>query len=216
MSENFPFLSEFIAITIPLLFVVVMIDNYVSRRIILYFCWGLFAGMAAFSINNFLGDSVSQAERMTLSIAPMIEEICKGLPVLLFLNSKKYPKVTKLIIFCALASGIGFSVQESLYYFSVSTQEFTDIIMLLIRTLTTSLMHGITTALFGVGLLLLNKQKQIIMPLIFGLFAFCASIHALYNLLLQTNFAAFAMMTPIILFFAFCIFVRKSSKPAME
>ncbi|MCL2013945.1 MAG: PrsW family glutamic-type intramembrane protease [Oscillospiraceae bacterium] len=123
-------------------------------------------------------------------------------------KSKKYPHLTRLIVFCAMASGIGFSVQESMYYFAVSSREVMDIWLLVIRTLTTALMHGITTAAFGIGLLLLNKRKNLIVPLIFGLFALCASIHALFNLILQTNFAFAAIIMPIAMFFAGWVFLR--------
>jgi len=211
MNElSFQFLGAFIAMVIPLLFVALMLDDVRSRRIILYFCWGIFAGLLTFNLNNLLGGSEEQSQRMTLSIAPMVEEICKGLPILLFLNKKKYPRITKLIIFCALAGGVGFSIQESMYYFAVSTRELMDIWLLVVRTLTTSLMHGMTTAAFGIGLMITQKQRRILIPLIFGLLALCASIHALFNLLLQTGFAFVAMIMPVVMFFAGWLFVRSS------
>lgn len=205
----FQFLSGFIATVIPLLFVVLMIDDAGSRRIILYFCWGTFAGVLAYNLNNYFGSVWGQTQRMTLAIAPMIEEVCKGLPVLLFLNTKKYTRVTKLIVFCALASGVGFSIQESTFYFAISSRELVDIVALVVRTLTTALMHGMTTAAFGIGLLLFSKHKHIIIPLIFGLFSLCASIHALFNLLLSTQLAFISMIMPIAMFGAGLFFIRK-------
>jgi RsiW-degrading membrane proteinase PrsW (M82 family) len=208
MAElQFQFISAFIAMAIPLLFVVFMLGKGDSRRIISYFCWGLFAGVLAFNLNNAFG--AGQAERLTLSIAPMIEEICKGLPVLLFLNPKKHPRVSKLIVFCAMASGIGFSIQESMYYFALSSREAGDLLTLVFRTLTTALMHGMTTAAFGIGLLATQKLRIARIPVVFGLFAFCASVHALFNLLLQTNLAAISVIMPVVMFFAGWIFIRR-------
>lgn len=205
---QFQFISAFIAMAIPLLFVAFMLDKGDARRIILYFCWGTFAGVLAYNLNNLLGSGAGQTERMTTSIAPMIEEICKGLPVLLFLNRKKYPNVSKLIVFCAMASGVGFSIQESMYYFAMSAREAGDLYTLVFRTLTTALMHGMVTAAFGIGLMLTQKLRHIRIPVIFGLFAFCASIHALFNLLLQTNFAVIAVIMPIAMFFAGWYYIR--------
>ena len=199
---SYQFLSSFIAMFIPLLFTAFMIDNKDSRRIILYFCWGLFSGVLAFNLNNHFGAQWGQSERMVLSIAPMIEEVCKGLPVLLFLNRKRYPQITKLIVFCAMASGVGFSIQETMYYFAISPREVGDIASLVVRTFTTALMHSMTTAAFGIGLMLLHRQKQIIVPLVFGLFALSASIHALFNLLLQTYLAVIALIMPLAMFAA--------------
>ena len=197
---SYQLLSSFIAIVIPLLFVVLIIDNKDNRRIILFFCWGVFSGVLAYNINNYFGYNWSQYNRMILSIAPMIEEVCKGLPVLLFFNRKKYPNITRQIVFCAMTSGIGFSIQESIYYFAISPREINDITSLIIRTLTTSLMHGMTTAFFGFGLMLFSKLRLMIIPVIFGLFAFSVSIHALYNLLLQTHFAFVALIIPLAMF----------------
>lgn len=198
---SFQFLSIFIAMVIPLLFIVFMLDDKKSRQIILFFCWGIFAGILSFNLNNLFGGNTEQAQRMTVSIAPIIEEICKGLPVLLLVLIRKQPQQSiRLIVLCALASGVGFSIQESIYYFATSSREVMDIWLLVIRTMTTSPMHGITTAAFGIGLMISYKQKHVLVPLVFGLLALCASVHALFNMLLQTEFALIAMIMPIGIF----------------
>ncbi|MDR2546108.1 MAG: PrsW family intramembrane metalloprotease [Lachnospiraceae bacterium] len=202
---QFQFISVFIATFIPLMFVALMLGKGESRQIILFFGWGLFSGVLAFHLNNSFG--AGQTERLALSIAPMIEEICKGLPLLLFLNQKKYPSVSKLIIFCAMASGVGFSIQESIYFFSLSSREINDLLVLVFRTLTTALMHGMVTAAFGIGLMMTQQLKNVRLPIIFGLLAFCASLHALFNLLLQTNFAAIAVVMPVAMFAAVWVFL---------
>ena len=148
---------------------------------------------------------------MTVSIAPMIEEVCKGLPVLLFLNRKRFPHITKVIIFCAMASGIGFSIQESMYYFAVSSRELIDIVGLVIRSSTTALMHGMTTAAFGIGIMYLHKYKELLVPAVFGLFALSASLHAMYNLLLQTYLAVVALIMPIAMFIVCLWFIRNKA-----
>jgi len=210
MAElQFQFISVFFAVAIPLLFVVLMLEKGDSRRIILYFCWGLFAGVLAFHLNNLLGSSHAQAQRVTVSIAPILEEMLKGLPVLLFLNRKKYPQVSKLIVFCAMASGVGFSIQESLYFFAVSSREIIDLLALIVRTLTTALMHGMTTALFGIGIIVTQKLRLARLPIIFGQFAFCASIHALYNLLMYTWLAWLTAVIPVVMFGAGRLFLRR-------
>ena len=167
----------------------------------LYFCWGTFAGLLSYNINNFIS-SPEQAGRAVTAIAPIVEEICKGLPVLLFLRRKRFPKITETIVYCAMACGVGFSIQESIYYFSVSSGAAGDIVTLIIRTLTTALMHGMTTAMIGIGLLTLQKHRHILLPVVFSLLALSASVHALFNLLLPTNLAVIAMLMPIGLFFA--------------
>jgi RsiW-degrading membrane proteinase PrsW (M82 family) len=146
---------------------------------------------------------------MSLTIAPIIEELCKGLPLLLFLNTKRYARITKVIIFCAMVSGIGFSVQESMYYFSISSRELSDVGMLIARSLTTALLHGMTTATIGAGLMFFQRQNHIIVPLIITLFAFSSGIHALFNLLLQTKLMIVAMSIPYAMFVAGFAFIER-------
>jgi RsiW-degrading membrane proteinase PrsW (M82 family) len=196
---GFQFLSVFIAIVIPLLFLTLMIENKAGKTVILYCCWGVFAGALAYNLNMYFSSSTGQW-RMIQTVSPLIEELSKGLPLLLFLNRKKYPRIPKLIIYCAFASGIGFSIQESLFHFSLSSQELTDVWMLAVRTLTTSLMHAMTTAAFGIGLFISQKRRNIMIPLIFGLFALCATLHALYNLFLQADFVFVAAFMPLVMF----------------
>ena len=217
MAElQFQFLSDVIAMAIPLLFVALMLDDPKSRRIILYFCWGTVAGLISFNIDNHLGITWEQAQRMSISIAPIVEELCKCLPLLLFFNKKLFPDITKQIVFCGMASGVGFSIVESMYYFAASPQGISDVGTLVARTLTTSLMHGMTTAAFGLGLLLLYKQKHLIIPLVLGLLSLCVSIHALFNLMLQASLVPVAVIMPIIMFLAVWVSIRRLGTPEQD
>lgn len=204
---HFQFISSFIAMAIPLLFVAAMLGRGDGRRIILYFCWGLFTGVLVFNLNNYLGRTPEQAQRLTVAIAPMIEEVCKVLPLLLLLR-KKSSAGTRLVVFCAMASGAGFSIQESMYYFAASQRELGDLLTLVFRTLTTALMHSMTAAAFGIGLMYLKKYRQMLIPSVFGLLALCASIHALFNLLLQTNLAFIAVIMPVAMLLACRAYIR--------
>jgi len=205
-----------IATIIPLLFVCFIIKEKGSKYILLYFCWGTLAGLLAFGFNNLLTGTQGQTERVTTAIAPVVEEFCKGLPILLFLIKKKKSIITVLIVYCAFASGIGFSIQESIYYFSQTGGTAGDIATLAVRTMTTALMHGISTAVIGLGLMQLQKQGHILLPVIAGLFALGTGIHALFNLLLPTNLAVIAALMPVGLYFAGMVFLNKAKGDEYE
>ena len=130
------------------------------------------------------------------------------LPLLIFLIKRKTGAAHMLIVYCAFASGIGFSIQESVYYFSQSSGAAGDIVTLAVRTLTTALMHGMSTAVVGAGLMLLQKQRNILLPVIASLFALGTVIHALFNLLLPTNLAVVSVLMPVVLYFAGLAFLR--------
>ena len=200
-----------IAVIIPLLSVCVIIKEKSSRRILLYFCWGTFAGLLAFIINNFLTISQDEGSRLQTVIAPMTEEFIKGLPLLLFLSRKKHPQITVSIVYCAFAAGVGFSIQESLFHFTHSSGSAGHLITLTVRTLTTSIMHGVTTAIIGAGLMMIQSQRHIILPLIFGLFAISISVHAIFNLLLPSNLAIIAVLMPVGLYFVGMALIRSNN-----
>ena len=190
-----------IATIIPLIFTSVMVKDRSSRWILLYLCWGTLAGLLAYLGTGWFTAAPGQAHRVVTSAAPVVEEVLKALPLLLFLWSYLHPRVTKLIVYCAMASGVGFSIQESIHYFAASSGAVGDFFVLGIRTITTALMHGMTTAIFGLGLLFLHKQRQILLPVIFGLLSLSITIHALFNLLLPTSLAVVAMLMPVGLYF---------------
>lgn len=205
---DFQFLSTFVAITIPLLFIAIIIYDKNSKLIIFFFCWGTLAAALAYNINNLFGVTWDNASQMSIVIAPIVEEICKALPLLIFLNRKRYPHLTKIVVFCAMASGIGFSIQESMYYFAISSREIADLAMLIARTLTTALMHGMTTATMGIGLLVIDKKRKTSVFILLGLLILAICLHSLYNFILRTPVSLVAMLIPITMFVVGWIFIR--------
>lgn len=191
------------SILIPLLFLSAMIKNRRSRQIILYFCWGLFAVIFAYILNEWFSSDLNLSVGLTSDIAPIIEESLKALPLLLFFRCRDDGD-PNLIIYCAMASGIGFSVQETLYYFTSfsAVSGLSALFPLLVRTVTTCLMHGMSTAVIGFGFVITARFKGIRIPMLLGLLSLAATIHSLYNILIGTRLAIVALLMPAVLFFA--------------
>lgn len=187
---------------IPMLFLSAMIKNRRSRYILLYFCWGLLTVIFAYILNEWFSGDTSLSSTLTSDIAPIIEETVKALPLLLFFR-KRDDDDSNLIIYCAMASGIGFSVQETLYYFTSFTTNpgLSSLFPLLMRTVTTCLMHGMSTAVIGFGFVITSRYKGIRIPMILGLLSLSATIHSLYNILITTRLAIIALLMPAVLFF---------------
>ena len=87
-----------------------------------------------------------------------------------------------------------------------------DLVTLVVRTLTTALMHGMATGIFGMGLMILQGQRCILLPVVFGLLTVSTGIHALFNLLLPTNAAVVAMLIPIGLYLTGLVFLGSRRK----
>lgn len=188
------------AALIPLLFLILMIKDKEAKVILSYFCWGIAAVNIAFFINTLMMYS-SGAYRLSADIAPIIEETLKALPLLLFLCKKEAP--AKLLIYSAMASGIGFSIGETVFYFaSLNVSVDAAIVFLLIvRTLTTCLMHGMSTAIIGFGINFTSHIKQIRLPMTLGLWAIAIVVHSVFNVVIGTRFAVFALLMPALLYF---------------
>lgn len=188
------------AVLIPLLFLIFMLNDKKSKYILSFFSWGVFSVLIAFIINEWFMNSPTQLERATSDVAPIVEETLKALPLLLFLRNKTYRG--NLIIYCAMAAGIGFSIQETLFYFSnLSTHTgLSDLFPLIIRTLTTCLMHGMSTSVIGFGITITAKINRIRIPMVLGLLALASTIHSLFNILISTRLAIIALSMPAILY----------------
>lgn len=187
---------------IPLLFLIFMIKDKHSKYILSYFCWGLCSVLLAFVLNEWFSVAPEQSGRVSSDVAPIIEETLKALPLLLLFKKKSYNN-NNLIIYCAMASGIGFSVQETLFYFTsfASSPDIASLFPLLVRTVTTCLMHGMTTAVIGFGITITADYKNIRVPMVLGLLALSATIHSIYNVLINTKLAIIALVLPALLYF---------------
>ncbi len=211
---NSPFLGPCISTIIPLLFIAIMVKDEKSRKIVLFFCWGTFTGLLSHIGNTLLAPDPEQVNRVAISIAPIFEEVLKALPLLLFLNKKKYQNITIIIVYSAISSGIGYSIQESIFYFSnnLNGNFATTLVTLIMRTISTALMHGVTTSIIGAGIFITQKQRHIMVPVCFGLLALAATIHSMYNVLMTTNFKPLGMMMPIVIYIAGLMFLDTLEK----
>lgn len=120
----------------------------------------------------------------TILIAPIAEEISKGIFILIILASLQFDNATDGFVYGA-ASGLGFAMTENFLYFSQSVGNLQGwIIIVILRTLFTGIMHMVTCAIFGaaVGYVKYNKSiaKKIFIPLL-GL-GIGMGIHSIWNI----------------------------------
>jgi RsiW-degrading membrane proteinase PrsW (M82 family) len=184
------------SVLIPLIFLIIMVKDKSSKYLMGFFCYGIFSVVFAFILNQWFSNYPGQINRVSSDIAPIVEETVKALPLLLFFRKSNFND--NLIIYCAMACGIGFSIHETLFYFTsfVSLPGLFSLFPLIVRTTTTSLMHGMSTAIIGFGVKITKDKEIIKLPMILGLIAISATIHSLYNILIGTRLAIFALLMP--------------------
>jgi RsiW-degrading membrane proteinase PrsW (M82 family) len=180
------------------------------------FLWGamgavFFAIIGSSLIYYFLSFFIrnhNQMERMEIIlIAPCIEEITKGLFLLIVFTNKKIDNVTDGLIYGG-AIGLGFGMTENfLYFIAFGNSAFSDwITIVIIRTLFSGVMHCAATAVLG-AFLGYSKLKNIFYKITFppiGLFI-AMFIHFAWNY--SVSFKATTLIGFIFVLFTVIIFV---------
>lgn len=198
------FIAIFIVTALPLLFLLAFLKK--EQRVLVYFLlWGLCAAIIVYYLRSLVDASGISTAYYAVDMGPLLEECMKALPlVLLFLAAGK--KYDRHILPLAMASGIGFSILENYLYVSAMQAGSVDLLLMAAtRALTTSLMHGCTTALIGYGLYLVRGLEKSALPsMLLGLYATAVTIHAIYNLLVMYSAwgKLIAVLLPIIMAFA--------------
>ena len=116
----------------------------------------------------------------------MTEKLLKALPVLVF--AVFFSDDRKDVLPAAMSVGIGFSILENT---AILVQNLTVVTLgwAALRGLSASLMHGLCTMIIGAGLPYVKKQRKLFCTGIFGLFTVSATMHALFNLLIQSDYS---------------------------
>jgi len=190
----------FLGTLIPLLFLLGMVKNE-HRTLLAFFAWGLTAFMGALRLNTQLvAAQWVGAPDLSVHAAPVVEELLKTLPLVYFLLRPRTEK-RYLIVYYAMASGIGFSIIENYLYLSRQSGADETIPYMILRSASTSLMHGMTAAVVGMGISFLQEFRVFVLPITFGLLSAAITGHSLYNLTVESpGFRSLAVLLPLSLY----------------
>lgn len=193
--------ASFIGCMLPLLFLAFSVKGE-SRRLILFFIWGLTAALAAYYINTIIDHYSTMNDRLLVTlVVPAVEEILKIIPVFFLLN----PKIKGTgysIARMAFSIGTGFAVFENLFYLSLfnDADGWKALIFMLSRSITACLLHGSTTALTGYILQFIKRSGVKAIMLIPGSLLFTFIIHSAFNMAATSTWGRFiSMVIPVLL-----------------
>ena len=141
----------------------------------------------------------------TILIAPFVEEITKGIFLLITLSNKRFDNMTDGIVYGG-AIGLGFGMTENFLYFIAyghNLQEWLTIVI--IRTLFSAVMHCVATATFG-AFIGYAKFKGIAYKVTFPVIglAIAMFIHFAWNF--SVSFQSTALLGFVFMFFTVIIF----------
>lgn len=187
----------FLCLSIPIVLMLPLLESR-SRWIIGFFLLGAVTALAAYEINTIAFPLLDMdARSFTELVPPVVEELLKALPVLcyaLLLDDSR-----KRVLPIAMAVGVGFAVLEN----TVLLVEYIDEVTMAwaaARGFSASLMHGLCTVTIGTGICYVKKQKKLFYTGTFGLISLAITLHALFNLLIQSSYDFVGMAMPLALY----------------
>lgn len=203
--ENLNF-QLFVVIFVPLLMVLYLLKGK-SRIIITFLLIGLYVCLFAGEMNGWLMEFLGENRfYMTISVTPIVEEILKGLPVLIFAFLFKPDR--QLLLECAMTCGIGFAIQENVYLLAGAVNQV-SMVWALSRGIGAGLMHGICTLAIGVGLSFIKTKKKLFYTGTFALLLTAIIYHASFNLLVQSNYPIVGLILPLSTYIPLMFALRK-------
>lgn len=159
-----------------------------------------------FIISFFIKDEHSLGLFGAIAVAPFVEEITKGLFLLITVSNRKFDNITDGIVYGG-AIGLGFGMTENFLYFVNNADNLPNwIAIIIIRTLFSAVMHCVSTATLGAFLgysKFMSKGKRFFYALI-GL-CFAMFIHAAWNS--SVSFQSTAPLGFLFLFITIIIFI---------
>jgi RsiW-degrading membrane proteinase PrsW (M82 family) len=167
-----------LAYFLPIIFLSAFI-GHTGKRFVLYLLWGFIASIPVVLLDQAIISNFPEIVSMELNISPLIEEFFKALPIIIPVILGNRNNSRDILVY-ALASGIGFSIMENWALFG---KENLGVYAILIRSFSTSLMHGCTCGIIGYGMVLIrDSHKKTLPALLLGFFMIAVLIHAFYNL----------------------------------
>ena len=129
----------------------ILLDSYklvALRSVIIMILAGCAAAWASLGITTgILSWTAADAVVYSRYAAPVIEETLKAACIIYLIRSKRIGFMVDAAI-CGFAVGAGFALIENVYY--LQTLEGSSILLWIVRGFGTAVMHGGTTAIFGI------------------------------------------------------------------
>lgn len=229
-------LISLIAAVIPMLFYLILLwkfDKYEPEPlqfVIFHFLWGASIAVAlgfiggkvmSFPLEILVQEPEKASFIQIILIAPIVEELSKGLLLFWTVNNKRFDNLTDGLVYGG-AIGLGFGMTENFLYFITFGDTITSLIWLIIvRSGFSAVMHSMSTAAFG-ALLSASKysKKRNKKLLVIAGFVIAISIHFIWNL--SVSFAEtflFGMLFIVVIvgiFIAVFIFALRFEKQIIK
>ena len=162
----------------------------------------LFSGFISVFIHN--QNDLNQIQ--TIIVAPVVEEVTKGVFLLVIVSQKKFDNITDGIVYGG-AIGLGFGMTENFLYFIAFGQTLSAwLAIVFVRTLFSGVMHCVSTATFG-AFLGYAKFKNLAYKFTFPVLGLITAIfiHSMWNF--SVSFKSTTLLGFLFMIFTVVIFI---------
>ena len=187
----------FLCLALPLLLMLPILEKR-SRYLVGFLLLGAAMALCAYEINTLLYPLTGLTPRLfTQVVPPMTEEVLKALPVLVY--AILLDDGRKGVLPIAMSVGVGFAILENTVILIQNLGAVT-LGWAALRGLSASLMHGLCTMVVGAGLPYVKRHKKLFYTGIFGLWSIAVTMHAIFNLLIQSSYSVLGALLPMALY----------------
>ena len=193
----------FICIAVPLAMVLLFVKAGAKR-----FITAFLIGMATCLMSAYIGGFLAVVSGMGMEdtsvfISPVVEEIMKLSPIILYLMLAD-PTDDDLLV-AAAGCGAGFATFENCcHILSTGAQ---DLFYIIIRGAAVGVMHLVTMVVLVMGIYLLRRYKAFSFAGVMGVLSLAMTFHGLYNLLVSEPGASSYVGYTLPLICAFLLYV---------
>ena len=195
--ENIDLIIYF-CLVFPIIPVIFAIKDRKAKLLLLFLIIGVTISLVSAQFNksiiNLLNYDILDYSK---TLAPLVEELMKLIPLLLFITGFKNEKDD--IIQLAFAIGIGFAIYENILIL-VQNINNVSILWSLTRGIGAAFMHSICTATITIGFRYIEKGKKYFSMGILGLYSIAVLFHGTFNTLVDSNYMVISLLMPLILY----------------
>ena len=157
-------------------------------------------------VSVFVKDEIHLGNIETILVAPFVEEITKGAFLFLTIRNKKFDNITDGIVYGG-AIGLGFGMTENFLYFITYGDTLANwMLIVIIRTLFSAVMHCVSTATFG-AFLAYSRFKKTSLKIFYVLTGLIIAIfiHLAWNL--SVSFEQTTLLGFLFMIFTIALFI---------
>ena len=195
----------FVAIALPLALMLFAVRGR-TRTIFAFMLCGLCACLAAAFINTAFLRFLSVSKfYMTVNVTPIIEEILKLLPLIVYTMAFKPER--RDLLDAGIACGIGFAMLENALIIARAASSV-SLFTAVVRGIGAGMMHALCVCIVAFGISLMQKRRKWFLPGTAALVICAMTVHSLYNILIQSRFYLLGLLFNVVLYAVLLVTVR--------